>query len=84
MCACESLWNILSKTAFIFILALLLRELEHFWSRGTWDFFRLVHIRVDAAKIWPIMHSPLPYSLHTVDNFVKSVDSNGKNPQESR
>ena len=24
------------------------------------------------------MYSPLPYSLHTVDNFVKSVDSNGK------
>ena len=39
---------------------------------------------VNAAKIWPIMYSPLPYSLHTVDNFVKSVDSNGKNPQESR
>ena len=30
------------------------------------------------------MYSPLPYSLHTVDNFVKSVDSDGKNPQESR
>ena len=42
------------------------------------------HIRVNAAEICPIMYSPSSYSLHTVDNVVKSIDSNGKNPQEFR
>ena len=80
--ACD--FNILSNSAFIFILALLLREFEHFWCRGTGDFIKLVCIKVNATKIWPIICSPSPYSLHTVDNLVKSFDSNCKSPQEFR